>query len=274
MTIKSFLILYASSSLLAFAELAFSFVSPERRCSLVVSRTPTRMRDVSLSAIREATFGMGCFWEPAESLLKRPGVLATTAGYTGAPANKPPPTYDAVCFGNDWVEAVRVVYDDEVISYDKLLDDFFQYQKPQYSRQYASIIFTNGEAEEKEANEWKERNLSAQVDTGNNLSYNIVEIESASKFYKAEEYHQRYWEKFRIRADIAVLLIAAESGVFDKIRIGEVLIGDIEFFNFSFGSICGGLFLVGAGWMLLERLIARDVIELKPGDFTKMALQE
>ena len=137
MTISSSLIFYAGSSLLALAgrSHAFSFVSPERRsCSLVVS-TPTRMRDVSLSAIREATFGMGCFWEPAESLLRRPGVLATTAGYTGAPSNKPPPTYDAVCFGNDWVEAVRVVYDDEVIPYDKLLDDFFQYQKPQYSRQ-------------------------------------------------------------------------------------------------------------------------------------------
>ena len=70
------------------------------QCYGFVSHIQRSQLDVSLSATKEATFGMGCFWEPAESLLKQPGVLATTVGYTGAPVNKPPPTYDSVCFGN------------------------------------------------------------------------------------------------------------------------------------------------------------------------------
>ena len=152
--------------------------------------------DVSLSVTKEATFGMGCFWEPAESLLKQPGVLATTVGYTGAPENKPPPTYDSVCFGNDFVEAVRVVYDDDIISYNQLLDNFFEYQKPGYSRQYASVIFTNDDNEESLATEWKEDNSSKQTKVAG--QYNLVDIEPSSAFYKAEEYHQRYWEKQRL----------------------------------------------------------------------------
>ena len=225
---------------------------------------------------------MGCFWEPSETLARQDGVLATTVGYTGAPPNKPRPLYDNVCFGNDWVEAVRVVYDDEVISYDTLLDDFYQYQKPAYSRQYASVIFTNDSNEEKDAKEWKKGRASKQQTDDdddskkkNQLSYDIVNIEPSSTFYKAEEYHQRYWEKFRIKADIAVLLIAAESGVFDKIRIGSsVVLGDFQLFDFSFDTICGALFLAGAVWTLLERAIARDVIELKGGDLILSTVQK
>ena len=226
--------------------------------------------DVSLSATKEATFGMGCFWEPAESLLKQPGVLATTVGYTGAPVNKPPPTYDTVCFGNDYVEAVRVVYDDDIIPYTKLLDNFFEYQKPGYSRQYASVIFTNNDEEESLAIEWKEGNASKQTKTAG--QYNLVDIEPSSAFYKAEEYHQRYWEKQRLRAVIAVVLIAGESGAYDNL-FGGVL-ANVQVFGFSFDTICGGIFLVGAAWMILERLVARDVRELKSGDLMTMALQE
>ena len=59
------------------------------------SRAITSVRQHALAinmAVKEATFGMGCFWEPAESLLKRPGILATNVGYAGAPPGKPPPT--------------------------------------------------------------------------------------------------------------------------------------------------------------------------------------
>ncbi len=96
------------------------------------------------------TFGMGCFWEPAESLLKK-DVIATAVGYAGAPPGKPAPTYDAVCFGNDLVEAVRVAYDNEILSYSALLDHFHECQKPKYTRQYASVIFANDDVEAKVA---------------------------------------------------------------------------------------------------------------------------
>lgn len=226
-----------------------------------------------LSAVREATFGMGCFWEPAESLLKQPGILGTTVGYTGAPPNKPPPTYDSVCFGKDWVEAVRVAYDDELVSYDQVLDYFFEFQKPGYSRQYASVIFTNDAAEEKEANQWKKASAAKQRERDSNLSYDIVEIEQLSPFYKAEEYHQRYWEKQRLRFLIGFALIAGESGAYDSFLAGAL--GNREqLFGLSFDSIFGAVFLIGAAWTLLERLVARDVKEMKQGDFMAMALRD
>eukprot|EP00985_Skeletonema_marinoi_P018070 scaffold10022_cov156-Skeletonema_marinoi.AAC.27 len=191
-----------------------------------------------------------CFWEPAESLLKQPGVLATTVGYTGAPPNKPPPSYDTVCFGNDYVEAVRVVYDDTILDYTTLLDKFFEVQKPGLSRQYASIVFvTDDNEEEEEVNKWKNAAIKTKVKRqSDNLPYELVEIEPTSSFYRAEEYHQRYWEKQRLRAGLAVLLVAGASGAYDDFGGGVIV------------------FLVGAGWMILERLVVRDVRELKSGD--------
>jgi len=206
-----------------------------------------------------------CFWEPAESLLKQPGVLATTVGYTGAPPNKPPPSYDTVCFGNDYVEAVRVVYDDTILDYTTLLDKFFEVQKPGLSRQYASIVFVTDNNEEEEVNKWKTAAIKTKVKrTSDNLPYELVEIEPTSSFYRAEEYHQRYWEKQRLRAGLAVLLVAGASGAYDD--FGGGVIGNFELGGLTFDTICNAVFLVGAGWMILERLVVRDVRELKSGD--------
>jgi len=126
-------------------------------------------------------------------------VIATTVGYTGCPSpNKPPPTYDTVCFGNDYVEAVKVVYDDTIVSYETLLDYFFELQKPGYKRQYASVIFIDKEGEDAEekarvATDWKENRARFRGRRSDNLPYDIVQIEPLTAFYKAEEYHQRYW---------------------------------------------------------------------------------
>ncbi|KAL3778583.1 hypothetical protein ACHAW5_007038 [Stephanodiscus triporus] len=227
-------------------------------------------------AVREATFGMGCFWEPAESLLRRPGVLATAVGYAGAPPGKPAPTYDDVCFGNDWVEAVRVAYDDEKLSYAELLDYFFECQKPGYKRQYASVVFANDGVEARDARSWKEERSRASsalskrrdgdADGSKITSYDIVNIEPATVFYRAEEYHQRYWEKFRLRGLIGIVLLAGESGVYNDFVYKMAGNDNVELFGLSFDGVCGALFLAGAGWMLLERLVVRNVRELKPGD--------
>jgi peptide-methionine (S)-S-oxide reductase len=223
---------------------------------------------------------MGCFWEPSETLLKQPGILASAVGYTGAPlsvtSRQPPPTYDTVCFGNDYVEAVRVVYDDSVVTYETVLDYFYKCQKPGYTRQYASVIFVNDEKEGKIAKQWKldrqsSSKESAQKQGGNdnsNFIYDNLSIEPAASFYRAEEYHQRYWEKQRLRALFGLALIAGESGAYNTYLeniIGKQMMEDL-LFGQSFDTLCGGVFLAGAGWMLVERLIARDVRELKPGD--------
>lgn len=206
-------------------------------------------RVAPLGAMKEATFGMGCFWEPAESLLKEDGVFATSVGYAGAPPKTKPPTYDDVCFGNKYVEAVRVAYDDEVISYDTLLDAFFRLQKPGGSRQYQSVVFAEGADETSRAAEWKKNGGKV-----------IVSIEPLGPFYRAEEYHQEYWVKQRLRAVAAIFLIAGSSGAFSD-YLPETLFAGI-----NTETAFNGTFLVGAAWMLVERLIAADVRVLSPGD--------
>jgi len=248
-----------------------AFVPPPSQLAVSPSSVSTtaNARSSPLSAVKEATFGMGCFWEPAEALLKQPGVLATTVGYTGAPpSKKQAPTYDSVCFGKDWVEAVRVAYDDELVSYNQLLDSFFELQNPRYSRQYASIVFANDKTEEKEAMQWKK---TCDLKRDDLFPLEMVEIEPSSRFFKAEEYHQRYWEKQRLRFLIGFLLIAGESGAYDNFLDGAL--GKVELFGLSSDSICGAVFLIGAAWMLLERLVVNDVRELKGGDLTAMALE-
>jgi len=260
---------------------AFILVATVHQSAAFASRAITSVRQhaktptlVAINmAVKEATFGMGCFWEPAESLLKRPGILATNVGYAGAPPGKPPPTYDTVCFGNDWVEAVRVAYDDEALTYRELLDYFFEYQKPGYKRQYASVIFAGDQSEAKEAKRWKEERSKERskedvmTQRKDGVSYDIIEIEPNSSFYRAEEYHQRYWEKQRLRGLLAVILIAGESGVYNKYVERFVGLSNVELvFGMSFDGVCGAVFLAGAAWMLIERLVARNVRELKPGD--------
>jgi len=165
-----------------------------------------------------------------------------------------------------------VAYDDELVSYNQLLDYFFQLQKPAYSRQYASIIFVNDATEAKDAKQWKKESVSSgKQERGDNLSYDVVDIESASPFFRAEEYHQRYWEKQRLRLLLGLTLIAGESGAYNEFFDGAL--GKVEIFGLSFESACGAFFFVSAAWLLLERLIARDVQELKQGDLITLAKQ-
>ena len=160
------------------------------------------------------------------------------------------------------------MYDDTILDYTSLLDQFFEVQKPGMSRQYASIVFVDDDSsadEQQQAMEWKTTNIKTKVKRSDNLPYEIVEIEPLSKFYRAEEYHQRYWEKQRLRAAVGVLLIAGSSGAYDD--LGGGVIGQLELLGgYGFDTICNGVFLVGAAWMIVERLIARDVRELKRGD--------
>lgn len=225
-----------------------------------------------------------CFWEPAESLLKQPGVIATTVGYIGNAnaASKPPPSYDTVCFGNDYAEAVRVAYDDDVISYDKLLDYFFECQKPVVgSRQYGSVIFVPKSDEVGQgriAKKWKEYNMQKNgARTKDSLPYSIVDIEPMeTSFFKAEEYHQRYWEKQRLRALVGIILLAGASGAYDAVAPFSSLqsiFGNISLDLPSLESICNAAFLVGAGWMLLERLVDRSVSVLNDGDFVNLVAE-
>jgi methionine-S-sulfoxide reductase len=177
-----------------------------------------RDRSSALQAIREATFAMGCFWKPSEELLKVDGVVDTVVGYTGHPtATQVPPTYESVCFGGGcWVEGVRVQYDDEKLSYEQLLDAFFEAQEPKlYSRQYASIIFPHDATQKATAEKWLRDNQDRVRRDG--VSAATTQIEAQSPFYRAENYHQRYWQKTRPRLAGIIALLAVSSGILDGV---------------------------------------------------------
>jgi len=169
-----------------------------------------------LPAIKEGTFGMGCFWEPAEELRKVKGVVDTVAGYTGNPTANKAPTYDSVCFSRDWVEGVRVKFDDEMITYEQLLDAFFQCQKPKLgSRQYASIIFPHDEEQRQVAINYIRTKANEARSDGWLPEWTV--IEPLTKFYQAEGYHQNYWEKQRPRFAAIIGLLAVATGILDPI---------------------------------------------------------
>lgn len=251
------------------------------------SETRARTNKVRLDAVREATFGMGCFWEPSESMLKVEGVLDTVVGYAGGSlggSNLKPlqaPTYDDVCYGEAWVEAVRVAYDDEIITYETLLDAFFVAQKPDTdtgNRQYASIIFPSNEIQNEAAERW----LCTAKDMGrqrpsDNLAVSVVGIEYNNKnssgdngvlFYRAEDYHQEYWQKWRPRYAVAVVLLSTASGLLAPIFSATVGAEESQLLERSATTI---LLVAAFYYGIVERQIGHSVRELLPGTFAESA---
>lgn len=148
--------------------------------------------------MEKATFGAGCFWGIEAAFRKVPGVLSTSVGYVGGSfAN---PTYEDVCSGETGhAEVVQVEYDPSQLSYEEILDVFWTIhdpttlnrQGPDIGTQYRSAIFFHNPEQEAAARTSKKR---LQI-SGRFEKPIVTEITSASEFYRAEEYHQRYFEK-------------------------------------------------------------------------------
>lgn len=144
----------------------------------------------------QAIFAAGCFWGVEEAFRKLPGVMDAEVGYTGGTTEYP--TYGQVCTGTtQHAEAVRVTFDPGQISYRELVDRFwsmhnpttYHRQGPDVGSQYRSAIFFCDEAQRAEAEQSKE-NAQKQF-----MSPIVTEIVPATPFYRAEEEHQRYFEK-------------------------------------------------------------------------------
>ncbi len=147
---------------------------------------------------QRATFAAGCFWGVEAVLRQVPGVISTTAGYTGGQLANP--TYRQVCSDQTGhAEAVDVIYDPNQVSYEKLLEFFWQMhdptmlnrQGPDVGSQYRSAVFYHDKEQLAAATALKEKLEKSGIYTKSI----VTEITSASKFYYAEEYHQRYAEK-------------------------------------------------------------------------------
>jgi peptide-methionine (S)-S-oxide reductase len=146
----------------------------------------------------KATFAAGCFWGVEAAFRQIPGVLATAVGYIGGRTNNP--TYEDVCTDETGhAEAVEVEYDPARVSYNQLLDVFWQEhdptqlnrQGPDVGSQYRSAIFFHSPAQQAAALASKE----ALEKSGRYRRPIITEILPAVEFYKAEDYHQQYLEK-------------------------------------------------------------------------------
>tara|TARA_Y100000996_G_scaffold393259_1_gene356626 strand:- start:310 stop:768 length:459 start_codon:yes stop_codon:yes gene_type:complete len=150
--------------------------------------------------MEKATFAAGCFWHVEEVFSKTNGVKSTQVGYTGGHLENP--TYEDVCTDKTGhAEAIQVEFDPNEISYPELLKVFFENhnpttpnrQGPDIGIQYRSAIFCHSPEQEQVAKEAKEKlNSIAKKTFGNDI---VTEIKSASTFYRAEEYHQKYFEK-------------------------------------------------------------------------------
>lgn len=153
---------------------------------------------------QKATFAAGCFWGIEAAFRQVPGVLDAIAGYTGG--HKADPTYRDVCSDRTGhAEAVEVTFDPQVVSYDRLLDVFWQIhdptqrnrQGPDVGSQYRSAIFTHTPEQQKAALASRDR---VQASLPQQIATQIVE---AGPFYRAEDYHQRYFERNAIACHVS-----------------------------------------------------------------------
>ncbi|MFB6218444.1 MAG: peptide-methionine (S)-S-oxide reductase MsrA [Halobacteriaceae archaeon] len=143
-----------------------------------------------------ATLAGGCFWCVEAALDELAGVRETVSGYTGGHVEDP--SYEEVCSGTTGhAEAVRVVFDPEVLSYRELLEAFFAIhdpttenrQGPDVGSQYRSAVYYHDE-DQRETVEALIEKFEGDVYDGI-----VTEVEPAGEFYEAEEYHQNYYEK-------------------------------------------------------------------------------
>ena len=146
----------------------------------------------------KATFGAGCFWHVEDLLAKTKGVTSTKVGYAGG--QLPNPTYEEVCTDRTGhAESVEVEYNPDKISYNELVDVFWNNhnpttlnrQGPDVGIQYRSVIFYHND-EQKEIAEKSKQILENSKKYSNPI---VTEILPAPVFYDAEEYHQKYFKK-------------------------------------------------------------------------------
>ena len=156
------------------------------------------MSENKIKTLQLATFAAGCFWGVEESFRKIKGVKSTMVGYTGGRWENP--TYNDVCADlTGHAEAIQLQYDPQEVSYEDLLEVFWSIHNPttknrqgfDYGIQYRSVILYHTPEQELSAR----RTIEELEKSGRFRNRIVTEIVPAATFYKAEEYHQKYYEK-------------------------------------------------------------------------------
>jgi peptide-methionine (S)-S-oxide reductase len=195
-------------------------------CTLLACNSEKGYNAMSLAMINHteqtdtATFGTGCFWCTEAIFEQLNGVLSVTSGYSGGQV--PNPSYKQVSSGETGhAECVQVIYEPAKISYDDLLEVFFQVHDPttlnrqgaDVGTQYRSVIFFHNDAQKQKA-EYYKNELNKSGAYSNNI---VTEIASAAKFYPAENYHQEYYELNKNTNPYCSAVIKPKLDKFEKV---------------------------------------------------------
>ena len=148
--------------------------------------------------MEKAIFGAGCFWHIQDRFKKVKGVSSTSVGYSGG--KKDSPTYEQVCTGDTGhAEVVEVDFDSSIVTYSELLDVFWachdpttkDRQGPDIGHQYRSVIYYLDDSQRKLA----EESMNDMNKSGKFRDSIVTEIHPIKEYYKAEDYHQDYFDK-------------------------------------------------------------------------------
>ncbi len=171
--------------------------SPTSTSKKTMDNNMESMNQQPLPAVETATFANGCFWCTEAVFEELNGVISATSGYTGGQTESP--TYKEICTGETGhAEALQIVFDPAKITFDELLEVFWETHDPttlnrqgaDVGTQYRSGVFYHNQEQKDKAEKYKaELNKSGAFDKPI-----VTEITAASKFYPAEDYHQQYFE--------------------------------------------------------------------------------
>ena len=180
----------------------------------------TSLTNNTMEKTDTATFGTGCFWCTEALFEQMNGVDKVTSGYMGG--IKANPTYKEVCTGETGhAECVQVIYEPAKVSYDELLEVFFQVHDPtslnrqgaDVGTQYRSAIFYHNAVQKEKADYYKK-----EVDKSGAYEKPIVtEVTQASKFYPAEDYHQEYYQNNKNTNPYCSIVIRPKLEKFQKV---------------------------------------------------------
>jgi peptide-methionine (S)-S-oxide reductase len=195
---------------------------------------PRMMTAGSSRELSTVVFGMGCFWAPQEAFESVPGVESARVGYASVEpqSSAEAPSYFSVCEGNGYTEAVEVTFDENIVSFESLLKVFWSEHDasvvtPGKEDQYRSALWVTNAAQRKLAISDLERATAAYAEAGKPRPETVV-TESPPAFSLAENYHQSFWRKARLKLGVLVVLLllrAAGSSELDLVSaVGTQLV--------------------------------------------------
>ena len=174
-----------------------SCAQPEKKEKMTIPLPASKQESTAVTSTATATLANGCFWCTEAIFEQLDGVIIATSGYTDGQVKNP--TYKQVCTGETGhAEALQIVYDSTKISFDELLEVFWETHDPttlnrqggDVGTQYRSGIYYHNEEQKQKAEKYK-----AELDKSGAFNSPIVtEIKPFTEFYRAENYHQEYFE--------------------------------------------------------------------------------